>query len=350
MQKCRLVLKNLIITLLILNACFGLSLLLNSVGTDEHITTVFVFAVFLVSICTNGYFYGVFASLISTLAVNFAFTFPFFEFNFTLPENIISAIIMVLISILTSTFITKARRHDAIKAESEKERMRANLLRSVSHDLRTPLTTIYGSSAALLENRDTLSESQKMKMLDGIRQDAEWLVRIVENLLSITKIDSGQVKIIKSPTVLEELIDAVIVKFKKRYPDQKIELDLPEDIVIIPIDAILIEQVIINILENAVQHAFGMTKLTLRVFKLDNKAIFEISDNGCGIRQERLKSIFNGFYESKDCPADSKKRNAGIGLSVCATIIKAHGGNITAENRRDGGAIFRFTLENAEDE
>ncbi len=350
MPKIKLVLKNLILTLLILLLCFGLSLVLNELGNNEHITTIFVFAVFLVSLSTNGYFYGVFASLLGTFAVNYAFTFPFFEFNFTLPENLISTVIMVLISLLTSTFITKARHHDAVKAESEKERMRANLLRSVSHDIRTPLTNIYGSSAALLESGETLSEEQKGKMLDGIRRDSEWLVRIVENLLSITKIDSGQVKIIKTPTVLEELIDSVIVKFKKRYPEQKIELDLPDDIVIIPIDAILIEQVILNIFENAVQHAFGMTKLTLRVFTLGGKAIFEISDNGCGIRQERLKGIFNGLYEYKGGAADSKKRNAGIGLSVCATIIKAHGGNITAENRKGGGAIFRFALENAEDE
>ncbi len=350
MSRIQRIFKNIVIMLSILGMCFAVSIGFHYLKLEEHIRTLFVFAVFSVSLTTQGYLYGILASLLSTLAVNFAFTFPFFKFSFSLPENFVSAAIMVLISVLTSTFTIKARYHDAARAEGEKERMRANLLRSVSHDLRTPLTNIYGSSAALLDNRDTLSEAQRIKMLEGIRQDSQWLVRIVENLLSITRIDSGQVKIAKSPTVLEELVDSVLTKFKKRYPNQEIELDLPDDIVIVSIDAILIEQVLINILENAVQHAFGMTRLTLRVFTLGRKAIVEIIDNGCGIRQERLKNIFNGLHEQKDRPADSKKRNAGIGLSVCATIIRAHGGDITAENRKGGGAIFRFTLENDVDE
>lgn len=153
------------------------------------------------------------------IAVNYAFTFPFFSINFMIPVNMISAIIMIVIAILTSTLTTQIKRHEAMKAEGEKERMRANLLRAVSHDLRTPLTTIYGSAATLLENRDTLEEEQKTKILQGIKEDSEWLVRMVENLLSITRIDSGNVKIIKTPIVLEELIDSVIVKFRKRYPD-----------------------------------------------------------------------------------------------------------------------------------
>ena len=101
----------------------------------------------------------------------------------------------------------------------------------------------------------------------------------------------------------------------------------------------------INILENAVQHAVGMKKLYFNVFVLGNKAVFEIKDDGCGIEVNRLKTIFTGYYASDESPSDGKKKNAGIGLSVCATIIKAHGGTITAENSKNGGAIFRFTLD-----
>ncbi len=237
------------------------------------------------------------------------------------------------------------KQHETAKAESERERMRANLLRAVSHDLRTPLTTIYASSTTLLDKKETITEEQRDKILVGIKEDSEWLVRMVENLLSITRIDSGTVKIQKTPTVLEELIDSVVLKFKKRYPVQKAEIEIPSDIIMIPMDAILIEQVIVNILENAVQHATGMTRLTLRVFTLGNRAIFEIKDNGCGIAHDRLDKIFTGHYTSSDDPADSQRRNAGIGLSVCATIIKAHGGDIKAENGKTGGAVFRFTLD-----
>lgn len=141
----------------------------------EHITAVFIFAVFLISLLTNGYVYGIVAAFISMISVNYAFTFPFFSINFMIPVNMISAIIMIVIAILTSTLTTQIKRHEAMKAEGEKERMRANLLRAVSHDLRTPLTTIYGSAATLLENRDTLEEEQQTKILQGIKEDSECL-------------------------------------------------------------------------------------------------------------------------------------------------------------------------------
>ncbi|MDD3795827.1 MAG: DUF4118 domain-containing protein [Lachnospiraceae bacterium] len=338
-------------TAVILCSSFLISLLLQNVfQVHEHITTVFVFAVFLISLLTNSYIYGIAAAFISMLAVNYAFTFPFFTLDFMIPVNLISSVIMIIIAISTSTLTTKIKQHEAMKAEAEKEGMRANLMRAVSHDLRTPLTTIYGSASALLENRQRLNETQQDKILQGIQEDAEWLMRMVENLLSITRIDSGKVKIIKAPIVLEELIDAVLLKFKKRYPVQKILLELPDDMVVIPMDAILIEQVIINLLENAVQHAKGMTELSLRVFVRDCQAIFEIRDNGCGIPPEFLPHIFTGCSGKKENAADGQKRNAGIGLSVCATIVKAHGGKISAENASSGGSVFRFILNTEETE
>lgn len=344
-------LKYCAVTAGILVATFGLSLLFQNVFlVREHVTTVFVFAVFLVSLWTPGYIYGVAAAIMSTLAVNYAFTFPYFAFNFTLPINLFSATVMIVLSVLTGTLTTKIKRQEAIKAEGERERMRANLLRAISHDLRTPLTTIYSSCSALLERRDSLSVPQQNKMLEGIREDSEWLVRMVENLLSVTRIDSGQVKLVKEATVLEELIDAVVQKFKKRYPDREVELELPDEIVLIPMDPMLIEQVLSNLLENAVYHARGMEHLCLRVFTLGDRAIFEVRDDGCGIDETLLKQLFSGSVVSSSVPADGKKRSAGIGLSVCASIIKAHGGSISAENSSGGGAVLRFSLDLEEDD
>ena len=341
--------KDILVTIISLVCAFGLSLLFQYIfNVQEHITTVFVFAVFLISLLTDGYFCGVLSAVVGTLAVNWAFTFPYFALNFTIPVNLISGVIMIGIAVLTSALTTKLKKHDAMVAESEKERMRANLLLAVSHDLRTPLTTIYGSSTTLLESNDTLTNEQRVKIITGIKEDSDWLVRMVENLLSVTKIDSGQVKIIKTPTVLEELIDSVMLKFKKRYPTQKVKIELPDDVIIIPMDAILIEQVIINILENAVQHAKGMTTLSLQVSVLDNRAIFEIKDNGCGINPKYLDTLFTGYYTSDNDVVDGQKKNAGIGLSVCSSIIKAHGGTIIAENLESGGAVFRFELDTEE--
>lgn len=338
-----------IVAVILLCLAFGVSLLFQYIfEVREHITTIFVFAVFLISFFTKGYLYGVLAAFLSTIAVNYAFTFPYFAFDFTNPINLISGIIMVAVAVFTGALTTKLKQHEADKAEGEKERMRANLLRAVSHDLRTPLTTIYGSSTTLLENNDVITDEQKKKIITGIKEDAEWLVRMVENLLSITRIDSGQVKIIKTPTVLEELIDSVVLKFKKRYPAQKVEIEIPDDVVIIPMDAILIEQVVVNILENAVQHATGMTRLILRVFTQGKSAVFEIEDNGCGIEPQYFETLFIGYYTSQDEIVDSQKKNAGIGLSVCATIIKAHGGSIEAKNKKTGGAVFRFDLDTEE--
>lgn len=342
--------KDTLITVLLLGLSFVFSLLLQyPFAVEEHITTVFVFAVFLISLFTKGYVYGILAAFIGTIAVNWAFTFPYFSLNFTAPVNLISAIVMIVIAFLTSTLTTQLKLHETTKIESERERMRANLLRAVSHDLRTPLTAIYASGTTLLENGASMTDAQKNKIIAGIKEDSEWLVRMVENLLSVTRIDSGQVKIIKTSTVLEELIDSVMRKFKKRYPEQKVEIEIPEELITIPMDAILIEQVIVNILENAVQHAVGMTRLMLRVFLLGDRVIFEIRDNGCGIDPDRLRTLFTGGYVADDTPADSHRKNAGIGLSVCATIIRAHGGDIKAENVKTGGAVFRFALA-AEDE
>ncbi len=336
--------KDILLTLLIIIIAFSISILLQRFDVWEQISTLFAFAVFLISLITDGYVYGIVSTVVSVLIINYAFTYPYFDMDFSAPASAVSAVIMLVISILTSAFTTKMKKWQEIKAEGEKERMRANLLRAVSHDLRTPLTTIYGASSSVVDNYDKLSDSQKLQMAVSIKEDSQWLIRMVENLLSITRIDTGSVKLVKTPTVLEELIDSVILKFKKRYPEVTVDLDIPDELVLIPMDAILIEQVIINILENAVHHAKGFTRLALSVSLDCGKAIFEISDDGCGIDKDRLDTVFSGYNDKTDISSDTHVRNAGIGLSVCATIIKAHGGSITAENSKTGGAVFRFIL------
>lgn len=290
-------------------------------AVEEHITDLFIFAVFLIALRTDGYIYGIIAAFIGMLSVNFVFTSPFFALSLE-PENILSSIVMFIIAFLTSTFTSKLKVQEMLKAENEKERMRSNLLRAVSHDLRTPLTTIYGSSSTLLENRRNLSVEQQDRILRGIQEDTEWLIRMVENLLSVTRLDGGRVKLIKTPTVLDELIDSAVLKFNKRYPGQPLLIDVPEDILVIPMDSLLIEQVLINLLENAVQHASGMTRLTLKVYRQGMQAVFEVRDNGCGLDVVRVNNMLAGKYALENSQPDSKRRNAGIGLSVCATIVR----------------------------
>ena len=317
------------VMLLALFAAYAMVMLTQAVmGRIEGVAMlIFMLAVFVTSMYTEGYAWGVAASLISVLAVNFA-------------------LVMLVVSIMTSTLTTRIKKQEQLRMESEKEKMRANLLRAVSHDLRTPLTSIYGACSTVIENYDSLDKEKTIKLLGEACSDAQWLTRMVENLLSVTRIDSEKVTVQKTPTVLDELLDTVLVMFRKRYPEIPVELETPDAFIVIPMDSMLIQQVLMNLLENAALHAEGMTKLTLKVFTVGNRAVFEVTDDGCGIPRERLKTLFSGT--DPDVPADSRKHGMGIGLSVCAAIIKAHGGEIKAESRLGEGTTIRFWLETEE--
>ncbi len=331
-------------------AILGLAFLVSSVlerivPSQKLVSMLLVLAVFLVSLFTQGYFWGILASIISVLIDNFVFTYPYFAFDFLSTENFIAALVLLLVAVFTGMLTSRLQEQERIKAEAEKEKMRGNLLRAISHDLRTPLTTIYGSTSVIIDSYDSLPREQQLKLLGQVREDADSLIRMVENLLSVTRVNQQSVCISKDPIVLEELIDATLMKFSKHYPQQEVQVDIPEDFISIPMDNMLIQQVLINILGNAVVHAQGMTELKLRVFTDQNHAVFEITDNGCGIPRDRMGHLFTGQLYGREEPGDDRRHGMGIGLSVCSTIIKAHGGEITAENKRGGGACFRFTLE-----
>ena len=349
MSKIITLFKDAIFSVLTLVVTFVLNVLLQTwFQTQSLIPMIFVLGVFLISWRTQGYFWGIAASLVSVLAVNYAFTFPYYAFDLISPECLTSAIVMLIVTTLTGTLTTQIKHQEKMKAEVERERMRGNLLRAVSHDLRTPLTSIYGASSAIMENFDELSDAQHKELVKDVQEDSQWLIRMVENLLSVTRIDAQKVKLGKTPTVLEELIDTVLVKFKKRCPDQVVHVQIPEEFVSIPMDAMLIGQVLINILENAVDHANGMQNLQLSVRCERGQAHFCISDDGCGISQERMANLFTGYPDQQQTPADGRRSSMGIGLSVCAAIIKAHGSEIYAKNLPDGGAAFYFSLEMGE--
>ena len=305
---------------------------------------IFVLGVFLVSWRTQGYGFGIASSLLSVLAVNWAFTYPYWEFDLISPECISSAVVMLIVSTMTGALTTRLKQQEKLKAEAEKERMRGNLLRAVSHDLRTPLTSIYGSCSAIIENFDSIPREKQLLLLKDMQTDSQWLNRMVENLLSVTRVDADKVRLSKQSVVLEELVDALLVKFHKHYPEQAVRVQIPDDFVSIPMDPVLIEQVLMNLLENAVFHARGMRNLWLRVEIKNKDAVFSVEDDGCGISEERMAHLFTGLLDS-EAPVDSNRSNMGIGLSVCRTIIKAHGGELKAGNRPDGGAAFRFALE-----
>lgn len=310
-----------------------------------YVNLIFVLAVATISRWTEGYFWGIFSAVSGVLLVNYVFTYPYWEFNFTITGYPFTFLAMLTVSMMISAMNTQIKKQERLRIETEKEAVRANLLRAMSHDIRTPLTSIVGNTAAILENEDSFSPEQKRRLLEDVNEDAQWLIRMVENLLSVTRIDGAKVEVVKTPTVLDELIDSVLMKFSKKHPNQKVITQIPDEFVDIPMDSLLIEQVLLNLLENAVFHAKGMTELMLSVSLVGDKAVFEVADNGCGIPEDALQKIFSGSYEKSAAPVDGTRSNMGIGLSVCVAIVKAHGSDITAENRKGGGAVFRFALE-----
>ena len=341
--------KRIVSDILFMAVTLGVTFLVNlhlvrQLGTKTMTPMIFVLGVFLVSWRTQGYVWGILASLVSVLAVNWAFTYPYWAVDLISPECIASAVVMLIVSVMTGALTTRLKKQEKLKAEAERERMRGNLLRAVSHDLRTPLTSIYGSCSVMMENYDDLTKEKQLQLLSDIRSDAQWLNRMVENLLTVTRVDAGAVRLSKQSTALEELIDTLLVKFRKHYPQQKITVRLPEEFVSIPMDAMLIMQVLMNLLENAVFHASGMQNLWLTVEVEGNRAVFTVADDGCGIPADRLNHLFTGLRDS-GTTVDATRNNMGIGLSVCSTIVKAHGGEIQAGNRAGGGAYFRFALE-----
>ena len=244
----------------------------------------------------------------------------------------------------------EAKQTEQVRREADREKMYADLLRAVSHDIRTPLTGIVGATNVLLEQDGGLTQEQRQQLLRSTNEDAQWLIRIVENLLSITRISSEEAKVKKEPEPAEEVIESAVAKTHKHYPEVDIRVHLPDELMMVPMDPLLMEQVLVNLMENAVIH--GETHhIDVTLSSEGNCAVFTVADDGRGIPQHLLPRLFDGSARS-DRSSDGK-RSMGIGLSVCRTIVLAHGGVIRGDNRQEGGAVFTVTLpmkgENDED-
>ena len=343
--------RDLLVSAAILLCATGACALLHQTADtiDGFASPVYVLAVLLISRFTSGYLFGLIAAVLGVIGVNYVFTYPYMAFNFTISGYPLTMFTFLVVSLVTSTLTTKTKEQDRLRMENEKVKMRADLLRSVSHDIRTPLTSIMGATSAILEN-PALSPAEQQSLLVDVRDDAQWLIRIVENLLSITRISSEEAKVKKEPEPAEEVIESAVAKTHKHYPEVDIRVHLPDELMMVPMDPLLMEQVLVNLMENAVIH--GETHhIDVTLSSEGNCAVFTVADDGRGIPQHLLPRLFDGSARS-DRSSDGK-RSMGIGLSVCRTIVLAHGGVIRGDNRQEGGAVFTVTLpmkgENDED-
>ena len=333
--------RDALLTALIIALAIALASVLALAHNDNNpfAVPVFILAVALVARFTDGFFWGILASVAGVLCVNFIFTYPYWEFNMSLEGYPLTFFSMLVVSLTISTLTTQIKRQEQLRFEMEAEKMRADLLRSVSHDLRTPLTSILGASSVLLENEE-LAAADRRELLTGIQTDAKWLIRVTENILSVTRLGGG-VNLRKEPEVVEEVVGSAVVKFHASYPDVPVSVARPSRILLAPMDATLIVQVLINLLENAVLHG-GATHIQTRISLEGDRVSIAVEDDGRGIAPALLPHVFEAGFTTRG-DADGR-RSMGIGLSVCRTIVRAHGGEITASNLPGGGGCLRFWL------
>ncbi len=345
------ILKNVLFIVITLSISTVIAIIFSKLVPDSlvNISLIYILCLIIISRYTTGYIYGIISSAICVILVNYCFTYPFFALNFTLTGYPVTFLAMFSISMITSTTTSHMIKQSQMLAEREKllmeadkEKMRANLLRAVSHDLRTPLTSIIGALSSYLENEKDYSESEKETLIHNIYDDSNWLLAMVENLLSVTKIQSNKATLKKSSEAVEEVIAESVSRLRKRLPNIDINVNVPDNFIMIPMDAMLIEQVIMNFLENAYIHSGSTLPISLTVTESEDFVDFHVRDYGIGIDSKIIDSIFDGIPLTLAHTADSKK-GMGIGLSICKTIILSHHGTIYAKNH-ENGAEFVFSL------
>ena len=254
----------------------------------------------------------------------------------------------ILFSILGECALALESLHNAEEKEkaavlAKNEQLRANLLRSISHDLRTPLTSISGNADTLLHSYNMLDEQTRKQVFTDIYDDAQWLTGLVENLLSITKITDGSVKLHLSDQVIDDIVSEALRHIDRRSAEHHITVDCGDEPLLVRVDAGLIMQVLINLVNNAVKYTPPGSNIRITAIQQEKVAEICVSDDGPGIPDERKELVFKMFFTGSNLIADSR-RSLGLGLALCQAIIHAHHNEMTLKDNLPHGCIFSFTL------
>ncbi len=234
-------------------------------------------------------------------------------------------------------------RHDAARLEVEAERLRTALLSSLSHDLRTPLASIEGAASSLLQDTAAMAPDVRRDLAEAILVESRRMTRLVANLLDMVRVESGTLTVRKAWQPLEEALGVALLRLDEPLRDHPLTTSLPGDLPLVPIDELLIEQVFINLLENAAKYTPAGTPLAVRAWPDGEAVVVEVADRGPGLAAGDEAAVFRKFYRG-DRDGDGGAAGAGLGLTICRGIVMAHGGRIWAAPRDGGGAAFRFTL------
>lgn len=280
-------------------------------------------------ICKNGKNYGAIGI--------FAGEKPIDSFDESIVVSVIGECAIVIDGIIN------AKERERVAVFAKNEQLRANLLRSISHDLRTPLTSISGNASNLISNGNVIDNATKTQIYEDIYSDSLWLINLVENLLAVTRLEEGRMNINLTTELVGDVIAEALKHIHTKSEKQKITVIQQDDLLLAKMDARLIVQVLINLLDNAVKYTPSDSQITITAKRNGEMVCVSVADNGHGIPDEQKSRVFDMFYTGSTKIADSR-RSIGLGLSLCKSIINAHGGEITVTDNTPHGAIFTFTL------
>ena len=258
----------------------------------------------------------------------------------------------VLLSILGECALAlenmrNAREKEEAKLLAENEKLRSNLLRSISHDLRTPLTAISGNAGILLSDSESLPPETRNQMYSDIYDDAAWLYNLVENLLAVTRIEEGRMKLNTQPQLVEEMVSEALQHISRKRSEHNIAVHHQDELLLAKCDARLIVQVIINLVDNAIKYTPVGSHIEIATRGDNGCAVVTVADDGPGISDDEKERIFQMFYTGSNPIADSR-RSLGLGLGLCKSIITAHGGVISVADNQPKGTVFTFTVPSGE--
>lgn len=315
--------------------------------SEANIIMVYILGVSFTSVITNHQIYSLISSVVSVFVFNFFFTEPRYTLLAYEKDYPVTFITMLVAAFFTGSLATRVKKQAKQATEAalvaQKEQLRANLLRSISHDLRTPLTSISGNASNLLSNGEKFDENTKKQLYLDIYDDSMWLISLVENLLSVTKLEEGRLNIRSQTELLDEIITEALQHISRKKEAHKISFSGSEDFILVKVDARLIMQVIINLVDNAIKYTQKGSEIVITTQKLQGKAVVRVADNGPGIPDEMKPLVFEMFYSGAKSSADNR-RSLGLGLSLCKSIINAHGGELELSDNVPQGAVFTFSL------
>ena len=357
-------------------AWFISTLLLPNTGVENNSALIFVLAVIIVSMVTEGYVFGILASFASAIIINCFFMAPYGAFNFSLNGYPVAIVSTVTVAIVVCALTAQVKQHAraaeqrerrtkelyaqntilerekaAMEINAAKAEIRSNILMSVSHDLRSPITAIQGASSIILDQNTPEHYEENVELLRDINDQAKWMSVMVENIISVAKLGSditGSLQL--HPEVPDEIIESCVARSQRLFPNARIKLHLSEDVVLVNAEPVLISQVLQNLIQNAMKHSESKEPIEIVTELVPEGYKFIVRDHGIGLPEDVFRHINEGGTILMDHNLNGDSRNRGIGISACQSILKAHGSQLYAAETKGGGTELSFCLKTVDPE